>query len=64
MRACREARRIRDAVRSRNAKRRRRKGLSANGSLGWMDDPGYERLIQNSKRRYRRVVKVCTWDGK
>lgn len=50
----RQARRILNAYRSWTAKRRGKR----NGQLGWIDDPGLENLVSNSKRRYRRHLLV------
>lgn len=54
MRACREAKRIRDRLRKREAKLNRKRGKRVNGGTGWIDSPWLDRLIKNSKRNYRR----------
>lgn len=51
MQGPREARRILNWYRKRAATGRKKK---LNGGYGWIDDPGLENLIANSKRRYRR----------
>jgi hypothetical protein len=47
----REAKRILNWYRKRAAIGKKKK---RNGSIGWIDDPGLENLISNSKRRYQR----------
>lgn len=53
MQAPREARKIINAYRKRESRRGFR-----NGRTGWLDDLRLERVIANSKRRYRRRAAV------
>lgn len=54
---CKEIKKIKNIIRSKQAKYRRKKRLTKNGSLGFIDDPYLEKLYYNSKHSDRHTHK-------